>query len=149
MSHLDQKTLLPKGMQTDAIELVGGIVVIQARLAGATSVCPQCSRVSNRLHGRYQRCLADLPAHGRTVRINLSVRRYRCLTPWCRTKTFSENLVVDVVQPHARRTARLQELVCQLGLALGGRPTQALASRQLFPVNKDTFCVASARHNER
>jgi hypothetical protein len=44
-----------------------------------------------------------------------------------------------VTQPHARRTSRLQGLVCHLGLALGGRPAQALAERLLLPVSKDTF----------
>lgn len=38
-----------------------------------------------------------------------------------------------------RRTSRLQELVHHLGLALGGRPAQALAQRLLVPASKDTF----------
>lgn len=41
--------------------------------------------------------------------------------------------------PHARRTSRLQGLVRHIGLALGGRPAQALAARLLLPVSKDTF----------
>ena len=40
---------------------------------------------------------------------------------------------------YARRTGRLQDLVRHLGLALGGRPAQALAVRLLLPVSKDTF----------
>ena len=42
-------------------------------------------------------------------------------------------------QPYGRRTGRLQDLARHLGVALGGRPAQALASRLLLPVTKDTF----------
>lgn len=38
-----------------------------------------------------------------------------------------------------RRTSRLQDLVRHLGLALGGRPAQALARRLLVPASKDRF----------
>lgn len=44
-----------------------------------------------------------------------------------------------MTRPYARRTSRQQGLVRHLGLALGGRPAQALAGRLLPPVSKDTL----------
>ncbi len=44
-----------------------------------------------------------------------------------------------MTRPHAGRTSRLQGPVRHLGLALCGRPAQALAARLLLPVSKDTF----------
>lgn len=57
----------------------------------------------------------------------------------CPIRIFAERFPPDVTRPHARRTSRLQGLVRHLGLALGGRPAQALATRLLLPVSKDTF----------
>ncbi|WP_238986919.1 transposase family protein [Paracoccus sp. MKU1] len=94
--------------------------------------CPECGFRSARRHGRYVRSLADLPAHGRTVQLRLSVRRFRCLIAQCPVKTFSEAVPVSLAQPHGRRTGRFQDLVAYLGWAMGGRPAQALGRRILL-----------------
>ena len=67
------------------------------------------------------------------------VRRFRCSSRQCRQKIFAERLRPGLARAYGRRTARLQGIVRQLGLALGGRPAQALAGRLLLPVSKDTF----------
>jgi hypothetical protein len=61
--------------------------------------------------------LAYLPAHGRRVRINLEVRRFRC-SDGCRRQIFAERFANEVVQPFGRRTSRLQNIIHHLGLAL-------------------------------
>lgn len=69
----------------------------------------------------------------------LLVRRFRCRALRCPARIFAERFPPDVARPHARGTSPLQGLVRHLGLALGGRPAQALAERLLLPVSKDTF----------
>ncbi len=64
------------------------------------------------------------------------VRRFRCRALHCPAGIFAERFLPAVARPHARRTSRLQGLVRHLGLALGGRPAQALAGRLLLPVGK-------------
>jgi transposase len=139
MSRAERERFLPDGLKAEQIEICGSAVVVHARGSSSTSACPRCGQTSRRRHSRYQRRLADLPAHGREVRIVLSVRRFRCSTFQCRTKVFAEQLGPSITVPYARRTSRLQGLVRHLGLALGGRPAQALAGRLLLPVSKDTF----------
>jgi len=73
------------------------------------------------------------------VELVLLLRRFRCRAQRCPAKIFAERFPPDVTRPHARRTSGLQELVRHLGLALGGRPAQALAARLLLPVSKDNF----------
>lgn len=121
----------------DRIEVCGTMLVVHAFAPSAAAACPRCGRPSHRLHSRYQRRLMDFPAHGREVRLSVLIRRFRCRTTDCRTRIFAERLAAT--QSHARRTSRLQALVRHLGLALGGRPAQALADRLLLPVSKDTF----------
>ncbi|AXQ96245.1 transposase family protein [Cereibacter azotoformans] len=134
--------VLPPGLRLHDVRLEGDEVLIRARVANDRARCPSCGTVSTRLHSRYARRLSDLPAHGRRVRIVLTVRRFRCPSRTCRTRIFGERLDEGIGQRHGRRTARLQGLVHCLGLALGGRPGQALAHRLLLRVSKDTLLRA-------
>ncbi len=65
--------------------------------------------------------------------------RVGCPVRSCRVKIFAERPGDGIAQRYGRRTTQLQGLVRCLGLALGGRPAQALASRLLLPVSKDTL----------
>lgn len=131
--------LLPSGLVVDAVTLGGDDIVISARAPGRGGRCPTCGDRSKRVHSSYERCLADLPAHGRRVRLKVSVRRFRCTRGECSRRIFAERLETGIARPYARRTTRLQQVVRCLGLALGGRPGQGMARRLLFPVSKDTL----------
>lgn len=78
----------------------------------------------------------------------LQVRRFRCRATRCPARIFAERFSSHVTRPHGRRTSRLQGLVRHLGLALGGRPAQALAGRLLLPVSKDTFLRSVRKASE-
>ncbi|WP_369015987.1 MULTISPECIES: transposase family protein [Streptomyces] len=45
--------------------------------------CPCCGMAAHRVHGRYQRHLADTAVAGRSVVIDVSVRRLVCDQPTC------------------------------------------------------------------
>ncbi|MGF1447330.1 MAG: transposase family protein [Pikeienuella sp.] len=82
--------LLPSGLVVDDVLIGPDEVVIAAHAAGRGSECPNCGRFSRRVHSRYERCLSDLPAHGRRVQVRLSVRRFRCPHSRCPRKIFAE-----------------------------------------------------------
>ena len=134
-----QTSLMPPGLLVEQVRFGEDEIIAIARSRDRTAACPSCGGSSGRVHSHYERRLADLPAHGRRVRIRLVVRRFRCRVPGCARKIFAERFGDAVVQPFARRTARLQSIVHHLGLALGGRPAQGLARRLLMPVSKDTL----------
>lgn len=140
-------SLLPPGLRIDHVEIGGSEIVAVARSLSATSSCPTCGHTSMRVHSRYRRSLADLPAHGRRVRISLEARRFRCGGVACRRKIFAKRFEDEITRPFARRTSRLQSIVHHLGLALGGRPGQSLARRLLLPVGKDTLLRAVRSHS--
>lgn len=138
-SWFSRRDFLPAGLKAEQVELDGDTIRVHVRSLVAAAACPHCGTVSRHVHSRYWRRPADLPAHGRAVVLMLLVRRFRCRDIRCSTRIFAERFPSDVTQPHMRRTSRLQGLVRHLGLALGGRPAQALARRLLLPVSKDTF----------
>lgn len=132
--------LLPSGLTMDQVSNCGDDVSVEARVQGCQGRCPACGSVSARMHSRYQHWLGDLPAHGRKVRIRLTVRRFRCAAPGCRTEIFAERLDDGIACRYGRRTMRLQALIHCLGLALGGRPGQGLARRRQVPVEPRIPC---------
>lgn len=136
--------LLPEGLRATGYHVGGATLAINAEVTDAEVICPGCGQRSTRQHGRYVRHLKDFPAHGRSVQVRLSVRRFRCVTSQCSIMTFSEKVPDYLACRYGRRTGRFQDLVAYLGRALGGRPAQALGRRLRFGVSKDTFLRGAA-----
>jgi transposase len=130
--------LIPPGLVVEAVRLEAERVVILTRPRSPTAACPLCHCRSGRLHSHYLRTLADLPCHGRRVVILLQTRRWRCPTPGCARRIFTERLP-EVVRPYGRRSERLGDLQRQLGLALGGEAGARLALRLSLPISGDTL----------
>jgi hypothetical protein len=55
-------SLAPCGLTIERIEADPDKLLILARSTSRTAACPRCSGESDRVHSRYQRCLADLPS---------------------------------------------------------------------------------------
>ena len=104
----------------------------------ATAACPDCGRFSSRVHAYYQRRLQDLPWQGRPAMLRIRVRRFSCLDPNCRRQTFAEPLGRAAARS-ARRTTRLGDVQCHLGLALGGEAGARLSARLAMTVSPDTL----------
>jgi len=90
--------LLPSGVVVDDVTVGPDEVVIAAHAFGQGAECPGCGRLSRRLHGQYTCYLSDVPAHGRRVRVCLSVRRFRCPQRGCPRKIFAERLGAGLTQ---------------------------------------------------
>jgi transposase len=131
--------LVPRGFAVDEVSSDDAGVVITVRPTSTGSACPECGRVSERVHSRYRRRLTDLPMAGRPVGILVIARRFRCDAVLCGRRIFAERFDRDVLAPWGRRTARLDHIVHHLALALGGRPAASLARRLMLPVSNDTL----------
>jgi len=114
-------TLLPKsqGLKLQDVAMNAEMVSLSVESTCPSACCPVCGQRTARLHSRYLRTLADLPWGGRPVRLSLRVRRFRCSRSECPRRIFAERLP-SVVEPYARKTARLREILRLVGFALGG-----------------------------
>jgi hypothetical protein len=115
-----------------------GHAVITARAAATEAECPGCGTRSGRVHGRYQRRLADTPQAGTPVTIRLQVRRFICAEPSCGRSTFAEQ-VPGLTAPHARYTPPLRAALSTIAIALAGRAGARLATALGMPVGRDTL----------
>ena len=86
--------LLPHlaGVVVEQVDQLPGLVCIWARARSPGGTCPRCGVASARVHGRYERRLADGAAGGRPVVICLTVRRLVCGNPGCAAVTFAEQV---------------------------------------------------------
>src|SRR5215203_2522807 len=114
-------SLLPKvpGLQLKNIAIDAKTVSLSVASIRLSASCPLCGHKTARLHSHYRRTVADLPWGGRSVRLSLLVRRFRCSAPECPRRIFAERLA-SVVEPYARKTTRLHEILRLVGFALGG-----------------------------
>jgi transposase len=119
---------LPAGIAVTSVHPSASELVIGVACYTASMECPACHQSSARIHGHYQRTVADLPCAGRNVILALTVRKFVCTTPSCPRKIFTERLP-GLVQSYARMTSRLIALVQALGLAAGGQLGTRLADR--------------------
>ena len=130
----------------DSVARGDDTLVVTARSKAPTAACLLCGAVSRRVQSRYIRQPSDLPCAGRSVRLRLVVRRFRCGVPGCQRQVFAERFGNAVLPERARRTGRLEEVVHHLGLALGGRPGAGFAQRLMLPVSNDTLLRIVRRH---
>ena len=143
-------SLIPAGLAIGRVTSTdNGSVLITATSRSGEAACPSCAAVSQRIHSRYIRQIADLPCSGRGVRLHLIARRFRCERPFCHQRIFAERFDPGIVEPRSRRTARLDGIVHCLGIALGGRPGASFAKRLMLPVSNDTLLRTVRRRSQR
>lgn len=88
--------------------------------------CPLCGDLSERIHSRYQRTLADLPCLHLSMILLVDVCKFFCSNPECSPRIFAER-IPEVVAPWARKTVRQVQQLQEIALALGGAAGSRLA----------------------
>jgi transposase len=114
------------------------LVTIFIAMTAPTAPCPGCGHDAHRVHSRYTRRIADLPCFGISVRLELTVRRFRCPSPECPRRIFAERLP-GFAGKHARTTDRLRRSHEAIGHALGGEAGSRLAVLIAMPTSPDTL----------
>src|SRR4051794_1311515 len=118
MRALRASELVPPGFVVENVDIGAEQVVVAIRASTASCPCPLCGTMARRAHSRYLRKLADLPVAGRRTGMALQARRFFCDAGACPRRVFTERFE-GAIEPHARRTARLDEVVYCLAIALG------------------------------
>ena len=119
---------LPAGIAVTSVHPSASELVIGVACLAPSMPCPACHQPSARIHGHYQRTVADLPCAGRNVILALTLRKFVCSTPSCPHKIFTERLP-GLVESYGRMTGRLIALVQAFGVAAGGQKGTRQADR--------------------
>ena len=124
-------------VEVEGVEVAEEITLI-LHTTSPTAPCPSCGTASSRIQSRYTRTLHDLPSVGHPIRLIMHVRRFFCKKRTCAQKIFVERLP-ELCHPHAQRTQRLQEALCQLGLRVGGQAGADVGQQQGYSGSRDTI----------
>ncbi len=138
-SNFEISSLVPCGLVVERVTKFEDMIKVTVRSGMGKAACPSCGSVSQQVHSRYIRQVADLPCTDRRVALSLITRRFFCGAENCQRRIFTERFDEAVLGTRAQRTARLDHIVLHLGLALGGRPAANFAERLMLPVSNDTL----------
>ena len=125
------------------------------KVMSSTSDCDldHCSQSALAAAERADVSRADIYGIRRTCRSEVVARGWSflrvgsgCDAVLCGRRIFCEQYDDNVLAPYGRRTQRLETIVHNLGLALGGRPAAAFATRLMVPVSNDTLLRVVRRH---
>jgi transposase len=130
--------LIPETLCINELKCEDNTVIVYADTCSASARCPWCQQLSNRVHCRYNRTLADLPWAGQQVYWRVTVRKFYCTNGHCSGKVFAQRLD-KVARVYSRRTVRQQQALEAIGFALGGEAGARLATQLGFPVSPDTL----------
>ncbi|WP_201377749.1 ISL3 family transposase [Ktedonobacter sp. SOSP1-52] len=119
---------LPEELEVTEIEMIDEVFTITAHCIRKHPCCPLCGTPAHRFHSRYVRQITDLPSGGKRVCLRVLVRKCFCDVSTCARKIFAERFT-PFIEPLARVTARLFQIVQALGLATGGMLGARLAER--------------------
>ncbi len=131
----------------EAVDVEHEGLTLTATSAVHATACPVCQSLSQRIHSRYTRTIADLPTAGRACTLLLRVRRFFCDVPNCPRKIFAERFGAEL-PAFARRTLRFTARLVDLAYAAGGHGGRAshTVSRCL---RASVPCCACCMHNRR
>jgi transposase len=137
---VDLGVLLPHlaGVIVEAVTAAAGLLLVTAAARAPEAACPECGTVSDRVHSRYCRTLADAAVGGRPAAIALTVRRFFCTAPGCPRKTFAEQ-VDGLTTRYARKTPLLAGMLARIAVALAGRAGSRLAAGLGAPASRQVL----------
>ncbi len=111
---------------------------LDAEVVTDNARCPSCNSVSSKVHDRYVRRPLDLPWRGRSVRLMLTVRRFRCVNSACKRATFAEDCGPNLPR-YARRTLEANEHLLTIARTSGGEAGARIANGEGLCVSPDTL----------
>ncbi len=137
---MNDATLLPtgEGFAIEKITSQAQAMLIHVKTTASEARCPGCGHLSQQIHSRYQRTLADLPWNRVAVRLRVQARKFVCERTDCPHRIFTEPLP-DLAQRYARKTQRLQAALYLIGYALGGEAGARVAVGLGLSVSPDTL----------
>lgn len=100
--------------------------------------CPECGQWSDRVHSFYNRSVQDVPLCSVAVVLRIRARKFFCDNTACQRRVFVEQFG-GFLAPSQRKTARLNELITQIGFSLGGNPGATFCRHLGISVGKDTL----------
>lgn len=129
---------LPIDLEVTGIERIDEVLTVTIVSTQRSPCCPLCGVAAKGVHSRSTCHVTDVPCGGKPVCLLLQVRKYFCEESTCARKIFVERLT-SFINPWARVTRRLCQVVQVIGLATGGRLGVRVTDRLGIPTTRQTI----------
>jgi len=110
-------------------------IYIKSREHGC--VCPECGKMSTKLHATYRRKFQDTPIHCKMTYLHANVYKYDCENPDCDCKVFMETL--PFAKASQVRTDALNTLVLATSMFLSNEGASKVLSLLGVQISNDTI----------
>jgi zinc-finger of transposase IS204/IS1001/IS1096/IS1165 len=121
--------LVPVGLIVESLAQPDDSFLVTARAGIQAATCPLCGSPARRVHSRYVREVSDLPGSGRSVRLQVVTRRFRCDAPHCRRQIFAERFGKTVVCTENRNSWRRRRAAWQHNRRAGSSCSSKIGGR--------------------
>jgi transposase len=122
----------------ETIEIHHQTIIIYLHASTSTALCPRCGTPGSRVHSRYERTIVDVAFGGRSLVLNLRVRKWICREASCSQHIFAERFP-ELVQRYARMTDRLVTALQSIGVTTNGADAARIASSLGMPTTAKTI----------
>lgn len=126
-----------KQLSLTLLETTEQEIILYLQLIKTSAFCPSCGTQSTQQHSFYSRKLQDLSIGMQHVQIHLQSRKWFCVETFCTQQIFTERFTW--LQPYARKTERLQQLLRQLVFSMSCRQAERVIQPYLRRVSHDAF----------
>jgi transposase len=132
-------------LNLNRIEYSSTTIWINASIKSNRSRCPNCGKLSKKIHDHYIRTISDLPVFQYRTTIRLKTRKFKCGNSLCKQKVFSEQ--TPVILRYSRRTNRVLKILESFAIELTGK-LGSIMSQQLF-ITVSSSTITRIAHNQQ
>lgn len=100
-------------------------------------ICPECGKLSTKLHATYRRKLQDTPIHYKQTYLHANVYKYDCENTDCNCKVFMEELLF--AKESQVRTDALNTLVLAMSMFLSNEGASKILGLLGVQISNDTI----------
>lgn len=129
------------GLRLLQLNLADSHVTLGVAPTRRTAPGPSCHQKSSQRQTQYTRTLSDRPRAGRSVKVRLGVRRFRCRNRACPRRSFAERFP-KLAAVKARPSIARRVALADYGFAEGGAPGARLANDQGLEGSRRTILRA-------
>lgn len=101
--------------------------------------CPYCGGLSRKVHSTYEREIQDLPLQNKKTILLVQTRKFLCLNPECRKKTFSERL--PFADTKGKKTYRLEKSIIYTSTQLSSVNASKILKAGNIDICKSSICT--------
>ncbi|HPE70433.1 MAG TPA: transposase family protein [Thermotogota bacterium] len=112
-------------------------IILKTKRVSEWAKCPVCGQLTQKVHSWYWKHVADLPAMGKMVILEVQRRLFLCTNPDCSQKRFSEPM--EYLNWSGKRTRRLDNLIEKIAANHSAHGLEKILRNDIVDISDDSI----------